>query len=57
MQHEAVPTAWQVAGSAAENYERHLVPAVFATWVPHLLDAAGVDAGQAVHSHVVIARR
>lgn len=25
---------WQVAGNAAETYERALIPAVFAAWAP-----------------------
>jgi CubicO group peptidase (beta-lactamase class C family) len=25
---------WQVAGNAAESYERALIPAVFAAWAP-----------------------
>jgi len=41
-------TSWQVQGNAAENYERYLVPAIFASWVPDLLDAAEVRAGQRV---------
>ncbi|HET9419689.1 MAG TPA: methyltransferase domain-containing protein [Nocardioides sp.] len=42
------PSGWQVRGSAAENYERYLVPALFASWVPDLLDAAGVRDGHRV---------
>ena len=31
---------WQVAGSAAQVYERQLVPAIFAPWAPRVLDLA-----------------
>jgi ubiquinone/menaquinone biosynthesis C-methylase UbiE len=41
-------SGWQVRGSAAENDERYLVPALFASWVPDLLDAAEVREGQRV---------
>lgn len=40
--------AWQVAGDAATVYERELVPALFAEWPPHLLDAAQVLTGSRV---------
>jgi SAM-dependent methyltransferase len=34
---------WQrVDGSAAEHYDRHLVPAMFAPWAPRLVDLAAV---------------
>ncbi|MET0526389.1 MAG: methyltransferase domain-containing protein [Nocardioides sp.] len=42
------PSGWQVRGSAAENYERYLVPAIFASWVPDLLEAAGLRSGHRV---------
>jgi ubiquinone/menaquinone biosynthesis C-methylase UbiE len=39
---------WQVAGSAADVYERELVPALFAQWVPLLMDLACPDKGNRV---------
>ena len=42
------PSGWQVRGSAAENYERYLVPAIFASWVPDLLEAAALREGHRV---------
>ena len=39
---------WQVAGSAADVYERELVPAVFAQWAPLLIDLACPDKGNRV---------
>ncbi len=48
MTNSSDPTGWQVQGTAAENYERYLVPAIFASWVPDLLDAAEVQLGQRV---------
>ena len=39
---------WQVAGSAADVYERELVPAVFAQWAPLLIDLACPDKGSRV---------
>jgi ubiquinone/menaquinone biosynthesis C-methylase UbiE len=39
---------WQVAGNAARVYERELVPALFAEWPPHILDAARVATGSRV---------
>jgi SAM-dependent methyltransferase len=40
---------WQhVGGSAAEVYERHLVPAMFAPWAPTLLDLAAIRAGERI---------
>src|SRR5215213_6034773 len=36
------PLWQQVGGSAAERYERDLVPAIFAAWAPILVDAANV---------------
>lgn len=41
-------SGWQVQGTAAENYERYLVPALFTAWVPRLLDAAEVGPGSRV---------
>jgi ubiquinone/menaquinone biosynthesis C-methylase UbiE len=37
---------WQVTGSAAEVYERQLVPAIFAPWVPQVLDLAAPAPGE-----------
>jgi SAM-dependent methyltransferase len=39
---------WQVAGSAAQVYERQLVPAVFGPWAPRVLDLAAPAAGERV---------
>lgn len=38
----------QVAASAAEVYEQFFVPALFAAWPEHILQAAGVEVGQTV---------
>lgn len=38
----------QVAASAAEIYETFFVPALFGDWPPRVLDATGVQAGDAV---------
>lgn len=37
---------WQVTGSAAEVYERELVPAIFGPWAPRVLDLAVPVAGE-----------
>jgi SAM-dependent methyltransferase len=39
---------FQLSVEAAEVYESSFVPALFAEWAPHLVEAAGVAAGQAV---------
>jgi SAM-dependent methyltransferase len=39
---------WQVAGNAAEVYERELVPAVFAAWAPLVVDLAAPQPGERV---------
>jgi SAM-dependent methyltransferase len=39
---------WQVAGSAAQIYDRHLVPAIFGPWAPRVLDLAAPAAGEQV---------
>jgi SAM-dependent methyltransferase len=39
---------WQVTGSAAEVYERQLVPAIFGPWAPRVLDLAAPATGQRV---------
>jgi SAM-dependent methyltransferase len=39
---------WQVAGNAAENYERALVPAVFAAWAPLVVTLADPRPGERV---------
>jgi SAM-dependent methyltransferase len=39
---------WQVAGSAAEVYERELVPAIFGPWAPRVLALAAPAAGERV---------
>jgi SAM-dependent methyltransferase len=35
-------TKVQIAGTPAEIYEQHMVPAIFARWAPDLVEAAGV---------------
>jgi ubiquinone/menaquinone biosynthesis C-methylase UbiE len=37
---------WQLEGSAAELYQRHLVPAVTAIWAADLVDRAGLRSGE-----------
>jgi ubiquinone/menaquinone biosynthesis C-methylase UbiE len=39
---------WQLAGSAADVYEQHLVPAIFGPWAPVVADAAGIRVGERV---------
>jgi ubiquinone/menaquinone biosynthesis C-methylase UbiE len=39
---------WQVAGSAAEVYEKELVPAIFAPWAPLVIDLAHPQQGDRV---------
>jgi SAM-dependent methyltransferase len=39
---------YQLSVEAAEVYESRFVPALFAEWAPHLVEAAGVAPGQAV---------
>jgi ubiquinone/menaquinone biosynthesis C-methylase UbiE len=39
---------FQLSMQAAELYESRFVPAIFAEWAPHLVDAGGVRPGQAV---------
>src|SRR5262252_3415582 len=39
---------WQVAGSAAEVYEKELVPAVFGPWAPLVIDLAHPQKGDRV---------
>ena len=41
-------TGWSVEVEAAENYENILVPALFAPWVPTMLEAADVSRGDHV---------
>ena len=45
---EIAGETFQLTAELAEAYEAHFVPAFFAQWVPPLLDAAGVAAGQRV---------
>jgi ubiquinone/menaquinone biosynthesis C-methylase UbiE len=40
--------SFRLSVDAAEAYEATFVPRLFADWVPHLLDAAGVAAGQRI---------
>ena len=42
------PLWQQVGGSAAEVYQRSLVPAMFAPWAPRLVERAGVRPGEYV---------
>jgi len=42
------PQWQQVGGSAAEVYERHLVPAMFAPWAPRLIEAADLGPAERV---------
>lgn len=39
---------WQLHGNAPEIYERYLVPAVFAPWVPSLMEAAALRPAERV---------
>jgi ubiquinone/menaquinone biosynthesis C-methylase UbiE len=39
---------WQVAGNAAETYQRALVPAVFAAWAPRVAALADLQPGERV---------
>jgi SAM-dependent methyltransferase len=39
---------WQVAGSAAQVYERELVPAIFGPWAPRVVALAAPAAGERV---------
>jgi len=39
---------WQVTGSASENYEAYLVPAIFGPWGRELLDIASLRPGEHV---------
>jgi ubiquinone/menaquinone biosynthesis C-methylase UbiE len=45
---ESHPRWQQVGGSAADVYERQLVPGMFAPWAPILIDMAGVQPGERV---------
>jgi ubiquinone/menaquinone biosynthesis C-methylase UbiE len=40
------PEQWQVTGSAAENYEQYLVPAIFAPWAADLIDVVAPKPGE-----------
>jgi SAM-dependent methyltransferase len=40
------PRWQQVGANAAEVYQQQMVPAIFAPWAPHLLDAAAVQLGE-----------
>jgi ubiquinone/menaquinone biosynthesis C-methylase UbiE len=39
---------WQLRGKAPEVYERHLVPAIFGSWAPLLIEQAALRPGQRV---------
>ena len=36
---------WQVAGNAAQIYQRELVPAVFGPWSPRIVELAALGPG------------
>lgn len=42
------PTEWRLDDAAAEYFEAHFVPAIFAAWAPMLADAGGVTQGQRI---------
>ena len=58
-----VHEAWQLEGSAAEIYERHLVPAITSLWAADLVERAAPRAGERVLDqsevkwHVQVVRR
>jgi hypothetical protein len=37
---------WQFVGSVPENYERYLVPSIFAPWADDLVEIAALEPGQ-----------
>src|SRR3954454_23201747 len=39
---------WQLAGTAAEIYQEHLVPAIFGPWAPVVVKAAALQPGERV---------
>jgi SAM-dependent methyltransferase len=39
---------WQLAGTASEVYEQHLVPAIFGAWAPLVVEAASLRPGERV---------
>ena len=39
---------WQFVGNVPENYERHLVPSIFAPWARDLVEAAALRPGERV---------
>src|SRR5919198_597316 len=39
---------WQLAGTAAEIYQEHLVPAIFGPWAPVVADSASLQPGERV---------
>jgi ubiquinone/menaquinone biosynthesis C-methylase UbiE len=39
---------WQLAESAPEVYQQHLVPAISALWAPALIEAAALRSGERV---------
>lgn len=42
------PERWQLDGNAPELYERELVPAIFASWAPLVVDKAALREGERV---------
>ena len=40
-----MPIHPSIAGTPAEIYEQHMVPAIFIHWAPDLVEAAGVQPG------------
>jgi ubiquinone/menaquinone biosynthesis C-methylase UbiE len=39
---------WHFVGSVPENYERYLVPSIFAPWADDLVEVAALDPGHRV---------
>jgi len=39
---------WQFVGNVPENYERYLVPSIFAPWAHYLIEAAALQPGERV---------
>lgn len=42
---------WQFVGSVPENYERYLVPSIFAPWAADLIEMAALQPGQRRAGH------
>jgi ubiquinone/menaquinone biosynthesis C-methylase UbiE len=39
---------WHFLGNVPENYERHLVPRIFAAWAEELVEAAALRPGERI---------